>query len=92
MAKRNLSLNEVLKAIKKMDYENLLRLRQALNELIADRSSEITEREAAFHRKLVEMDLMDLTPQSISISSDLDRTPVICQGQPVSETIIRDRR
>lgn len=46
----------------------------------------------AFHRRLIEMGLMSQLPDSAADFEDPDDRPIDIQGEPLSETVIRERR
>lgn len=46
----------------------------------------------AFHRRLIEMGLMSQLPDSAADFEDPDDQPIDIQGEPLSETVIRERR
>ena len=46
----------------------------------------------AFHRRLIEMGLMSQLPDTAADFEDPDDQPIDIQGEPLSETVIRERR
>jgi hypothetical protein len=45
-----------------------------------------------FHRRLVEIGLMSQLPDTAADYDDPDDAPIAIKGEPLSETVIRDRR
>jgi Arc/MetJ-type ribon-helix-helix transcriptional regulator len=46
----------------------------------------------AFHRRLIEMGLMSQLPDTAADFEDPDDRPIDIPGEPLSETVIRERR
>jgi putative addiction module CopG family antidote len=46
----------------------------------------------AFHRRLIAMGLMSQLPDTAADFEDPDDQPIDIQGEPLSETVIRERR
>ena len=46
----------------------------------------------AFHQRLIDMGLMTQLPDTANDYDDPDDQPITIEGEPISETIIRERR
>ncbi len=46
----------------------------------------------AFHRRLIAMGLMSHLPDTAADFEDPDDQPIVIRGEPLSETVIRERR
>ena len=91
MADDQVTLEQAIELARGLDPTERLKLRQALDQMIAGP----TERnpEMAFKRRLLEKGLISeirLAPKDDNLS--VKRQPVPVEGKPVSETIIEDRR
>lgn len=99
------TLEQVVEAVKALEPEEQRRLREALDGMLAEpaateepqaRAGEenvprMTEEE--FERFLVEKGILSrVRPPMKDLSAYKDRKPVKIKGKPLSETIIEDRR
>lgn len=84
---------DVERLLEGLSVDELRRLRSAVDERLAwDEMSE-QEKEDAFERMLLQKGVISRIPdRSASTPEDQRPAPIVVEGEPVSETIIRERR
>jgi hypothetical protein len=86
-----ITLDRVLEEVKALPPEAQRQLRDLLDEWLGEARPQMSE--AEFARHLMEQGLISKLPEAITdLSPWQNRQPVQAQGQPLSETIIEDRR
>ncbi|MBF2017479.1 MAG: hypothetical protein IGS23_20180 [Rivularia sp. T60_A2020_040] len=82
-------LNEILVQLKSLEIVELQQLNQAVQERLT--SQQVTSVQAAFHQALLESGLVRQIKMP-SLRKPTERRLVEIQDQPISETIIEERR
>ncbi|MEB3215353.1 MAG: hypothetical protein VKN72_03700 [Nostocales cyanobacterium 94392] len=82
-------LDEILAQLKSLEMVELQQLNQAVQERLT--SQQVTSEQAAFHQALLESGLVRQIKMP-SLRKNCERRLFEIQGQPISETIIQERR
>lgn len=91
MTQERITLEQAIDMARQLDLTERLKLRQALDQMVAESSG--GDLEMTFKRLLFEKGLISeiRVPPKMD-DPGLERRPVPVEGKPVSETIIEDRR
>jgi hypothetical protein len=91
MAQERVTLEQAVAMARQLDLIERLKLRHALDQMIAERPEE--DPEMTFKQLLFEQGLISEIRQPPTTDDlRIERHPVPVEGKPVSETIIEDRR
>lgn len=84
-----MSVTEILDAVSKLSPQEK---QQVINALVheVEQDASIEERQAALHRRLLAEGLIKNIPPRAVVERDFEPVPI--EGEPLSETIIRERR
>ena len=87
-------LNQILDLVRELSPDELRQLRDAVDDRLAWDGMTEDEREDAFERDLLRRGIISRIPDRSKATPEDQRPPLIeiLSGEPVSETIIRERR
>ncbi|HUG91618.1 MAG TPA: hypothetical protein VML55_12330 [Planctomycetaceae bacterium] len=88
-----MSVEQLVEAVKTLSAAERLRLREALDRLLLLDSSSAATDEDAFERELADAGLLSEVKPPISDPAPFrNRPPVPIRGEPLSRTVIEERR
>ncbi len=86
-----MNITEVLNAIDKLSATEKRQVADALvRDEAADQDASVEERQAALHRRLLAEGIIKNIPTREIVEREFEPVPIT--GEPLSETIIRERR